>query len=80
MNYIDAVIYFCEQNNIDVESVPKLISKQKYTSDSKTNSFVGLDGADSYYDNFNEYYENIFTWHSNALAQDEKSGFSKSLC
>jgi hypothetical protein len=27
MNYIDAVIYFCEQNNIDVESVPKLISK-----------------------------------------------------
>jgi hypothetical protein len=27
MNYIDAVIYFCEQNNIDLESVPKLISK-----------------------------------------------------
>jgi hypothetical protein len=27
MNYIDAIIYFCEQNNIDVESVPKLISK-----------------------------------------------------
>ena len=27
MNYIDAVIHFCEQNNIDVESVPKLISK-----------------------------------------------------
>ena len=27
MNYIDAIIYFCEENNIDVESVPKLISK-----------------------------------------------------
>jgi len=27
MNYIDAIVYFCEQNNIDIESVPKLISK-----------------------------------------------------
>ena len=27
MNYIDAIIHFCEQNSIDVESVPKLISK-----------------------------------------------------
>lgn len=27
MNYIDAIIHFCESNNIDVESVPKLISK-----------------------------------------------------
>lgn len=27
MSYIDAIVYFCEQNNIDVESVPKLISK-----------------------------------------------------
>jgi len=27
MNYIDAIIYFCDQNKIDVESVPKLISK-----------------------------------------------------
>ena len=27
MTYIDAVICFCEKNNIDVESVPKLISK-----------------------------------------------------
>ena len=27
MNYIDAVIYFCEQNSIDLESVSKLISK-----------------------------------------------------
>ena len=27
MSYIDAIIFFCEKNNIDVESVPKLISK-----------------------------------------------------
>lgn len=27
MNYIDAIIHFCERNNIDLESVPKLISK-----------------------------------------------------
>jgi hypothetical protein len=27
MNYIDAVVHFCEQNFIDLESVPKLISK-----------------------------------------------------
>ena len=27
MNYIDAIVYFCDQNSIDVESVPKLISK-----------------------------------------------------
>ena len=27
MNYIDAIVFFCDQNTIDVESVPKLISK-----------------------------------------------------
>ena len=27
MNYIDAIVYFCDQNSIDVENVPKLISK-----------------------------------------------------
>jgi len=27
MSYIDAIIHFCEKNNIDIESVPKLISK-----------------------------------------------------
>ena len=27
MNYIDAIIFFCEHNSIDLESVPKLISK-----------------------------------------------------
>jgi len=26
-SYIDAIVNFCEQNNIDLESVPKLISK-----------------------------------------------------
>lgn len=25
--YIDSIIYFCEKNNIDIESVSKLISK-----------------------------------------------------
>lgn len=27
MNYIDAILHFCEKNNIEVESVSKLISK-----------------------------------------------------
>ena len=27
LNYIDAIVHFCDQNSIDVESVPKLISK-----------------------------------------------------
>ena len=27
MNYIDAIIFYCEQNNIEVESVGKLVSK-----------------------------------------------------
>ena len=27
MSYIDAVVHFCDNNSIDVESVPKLISK-----------------------------------------------------
>lgn len=27
MKYIDAIVQFCEQNSIDIESVPKLISK-----------------------------------------------------
>ena len=27
MNYIDAIVHFCEKNNIDLDSVPKLISK-----------------------------------------------------
>ena len=27
MSYIDAIVHFCDQNNIDIESVPKLIPK-----------------------------------------------------
>lgn len=27
INYIDAIVFFCEENTIDLESVPKLISK-----------------------------------------------------
>ena len=27
MSYIDAIIFLCEKNSIDLESVPKLISK-----------------------------------------------------
>ena len=27
MSYIDGVVHFCEQNAIDLDSVPKLISK-----------------------------------------------------
>ena len=27
LNYIDAIVVFCEQNSIDLESVPKLLSK-----------------------------------------------------
>ncbi len=26
-NYIDAIVYYCEENNIEVESISKLISK-----------------------------------------------------
>ncbi len=27
VNYIDAIVFYCEQNTIDLESIPKLISK-----------------------------------------------------
>ncbi len=27
MKYIDAIVQFCEENNVDIESVPKLLSK-----------------------------------------------------
>ena len=27
MNYIDDIVHFCDQNSIDLESVPKLIPK-----------------------------------------------------
>lgn len=27
INYIDAIVHYCEENNVEVESVPKLMSK-----------------------------------------------------
>ena len=27
MKYVDAIVYFCEKNSLDLESIPKLISK-----------------------------------------------------
>jgi len=27
MSYIDSIVFFCEKNSVDVESVPKLMSK-----------------------------------------------------
>lgn len=27
MNYIDAIVHYCESNEIEIESVPKLMSK-----------------------------------------------------
>lgn len=27
MSYIDAIVFFCEKNNLDVDSIPKLVSK-----------------------------------------------------
>jgi hypothetical protein len=27
MNYIDAIVYYCDQNSIEVDSVSKLVSK-----------------------------------------------------
>ena len=27
MNYIDAIVFYCETHEIEIESVPKLISK-----------------------------------------------------
>ncbi len=27
MKYVDAIVFFCEKNNVEVESIPKLVSK-----------------------------------------------------
>ena len=43
MNYIDAIIYFCEQNSIDLESVPKLVTKplkEKLKYDAQKLNFI----------------------------------------
>ncbi len=28
LNYIDAILHYCEENNIEIETVPKLINRQ----------------------------------------------------
>ena len=43
MNYIDAIVHFCEKNGVDVESVPKLISKplkEKIKCDAQELNFI----------------------------------------
>ena len=43
MNYIDAIVHFCDKNSIDVESVPKLISKplkEKFKCDALELNFM----------------------------------------
>ena len=43
MNYIDAIVSFCEINSIDVQSVPKLISKplkEKLEADARELNFL----------------------------------------
>ena len=27
MNYIDAILYYCEENSVEIESIPKLMNK-----------------------------------------------------
>lgn len=27
LNYIDAIVYYCEENNIEIDSISKLVSK-----------------------------------------------------
>jgi hypothetical protein len=43
LNYIEAVITFCEENDIEIESVPKLLSKalkEKLKCDAQRLSFM----------------------------------------
>lgn len=28
LNYIDAIVFYCETNNVEIETVPKLINRQ----------------------------------------------------
>ena len=45
MNYIDAIVHFCDKNSIDVESVPKLIPKplkEKIKFDSNRINFLNV--------------------------------------
>jgi hypothetical protein len=43
MNYIDAIVHYCETNEIELESVPKLISKplkEKLKYDAQKLNFI----------------------------------------
>ena len=43
MNYIDAIIHFCEQNSIEVDSINKLVSKplkEKLKCDAQRLNFI----------------------------------------
>jgi len=43
MNYIDAIIHYCDQNEIELETVPKLISKplkEKLKFDAQQLNFI----------------------------------------
>lgn len=43
MNYIDAIVYYCETNEIEIESVSKLISKplkEKLKYDAQKLNFI----------------------------------------
>ena len=43
MNYIDAIIHYCDQNEIELETVPKLISKplkEKLKYDAQELNFI----------------------------------------
>jgi len=43
MNYIDAIIHYCDENEIELETVPKLISKplkEKLKYDAQELNFI----------------------------------------
>lgn len=43
MNYIDAIVYYCELNEIELENVPKLISrplKEKLKFDAQKLNYI----------------------------------------
>ena len=48
MNYIDAILYYCEKETIDVESIPKLMTKplkEKLKGDATRLNFMKARGV-----------------------------------
>lgn len=48
MNYIDAILFYCERESIDVESIPKLMTKplkEKLKVDATRLNFMKARGA-----------------------------------